>query len=183
MTLIPYAGKDPCDLPFATASKFGPQISQASAKAQANPVKPSARHVEINSKPTGSYFDREKIRNRILSLLRDRGMPVWARKIVEDVANRHVVGIEFLAVKCMARRVVVARNEAIYLIKAHRPMLSALVIGRWFDKDHTTILYALASHSDRTGDAKLTTYDLNMPRKRNAAFIRWKQIQARRKAA
>lgn len=146
-------------------------------------IQPVAYKRLSRAKPKPVEIDPEEIRQRSLALFRKRGMPVWAREIVEQVSNRTCVGIDLIVGDRRFRRVVHARDEAIYLIKDAKPVLSMPIIARWFSRDHVSILYSIAAHSERAGAPNLVGYDLNRARRRKAAFNRWKREQARRKAA
>lgn len=146
-------------------------------------IQPVADKRLSRAKPKPVEIDPEEIRKRSLALFRKRGMPVWAREIVEQVSNRTCVGIDLIIGDRRFHRVVHARNEAIYLIKDRKPVLSTPTIAKWFNRDHTSILHSIASHSERTGAPELVGYDLNRARRCSAAFSRWKREQARRKAA
>lgn len=98
-----------------------------------------------------------------------RGLPEWAREIVSDVAAKHLVSVYDLAGEGRSVKIVAARHEAIYRLKEHKQTLTSTQIGKWFARDHTSILFAIASHAEKTGEPKLVGYDLNMTRRRNAA--------------
>lgn len=101
---------------------------------------------------------------------RRRGMPEWAYQIVREVAYRHRVYLTDVASSNRCRDVVAARTEAMYRIKAAKESVSSTQIGKWFEKDHTSILHGIASYQERTGAAPLFHYNLNRARKRNAAI-------------
>jgi hypothetical protein len=111
------------------------------------------------------------------------GMPEWARQIAEETAIRHGICVSEIANGSRKYKVVRVRNEAIYLVKARKPMLSSSQLGRWFDRDHTTILHALASHSDATGAPALVGYNLAYARERNRqrAAARYQQSSPERR--
>ncbi len=120
----------------------------------------------------------EEFRRQGLRKLADNGMPAWARAIVAEVADRNGVFLTEIAGKTRTRKVVAARNEAAYLVKAAKPEVPVLRMSGWFGRDHTTILFALASHAEKTGAPRLTTYNLALTRRRNAA----NQSSARKRA-
>jgi chromosomal replication initiation ATPase DnaA len=64
-------------------------------------------------------------------------------------------------------RVVAARNEAIYQIKAAHPNLSFPQLGKWFRKDHTSIIHSLARHAEANSLPSLTRYDIHAVDERN----------------
>lgn len=121
---------------------------------------------------------REDNRTRGLRVFRRRGMPDWARSIVDQASVRTSVGIDLIASDSKIHRIVRARDEAIYRIREARPTVSAPLLGKWFGRDHTSVLYSIAAHSERTGAPALTTYALRRARKRMAAFKRWQKIRA-----
>jgi chromosomal replication initiation ATPase DnaA len=102
-------------------------------------------------------------------MFRANKMPPAVIDIVAEVAEKHGVTLLGIASKYAARHVARARHEAMYRVKEDRLDRSAPVIGRWFNRDHTVVYFALASHSARTGEPPLTTYNLNLTRRRNAA--------------
>lgn len=110
---------------------------------------------------------------------RRRGMPTWAYQIVREVGYRHRVYLTDIASSNRFREVVAARTEAMYRIKAAKPEISSTQIGKWFEKDHTSILHGIASYQERTGAAPLFHYSLNRARKRNAAISSLRRQKAR----
>lgn len=129
------------------------------------------------ARPAPSLLSPEESRERALDRFRNRGMPAWARRVVEEVANRSGVSLEMIASDRRFHSVVHARDEAIYALKDRRAVLSMPMIGKWFNRDHTSIMYSIACHSERTGSPELTGFNLHRARKRKAAFNRWKRIQ------
>lgn len=63
------------------------------------------------------------------------------RRIVAEVAERHGVEVADLMGKSTARYISNARMECFYRIKTEIGVQSFPVIGRFFDRHHTTILY------------------------------------------
>lgn len=151
------------------------------SKVEAKWIASSKQFVQRKKEPVREPTP-EEIRERALNTLRRRGVPVWARQIIEEVATRTGVSLELIAGHRKFRRVVHARNEAIYLMKVYRPALSTPQIAAWFNRDHTSILHSIAAHSELTGAPKLCGYNLQRARKRNAAFNAWKREQARKAA-
>jgi chromosomal replication initiation ATPase DnaA len=136
------------------------------------------RQAQANRHQLSEAERRERIRLARIELRRQGlvrfkhwGMPEWARRIIEDVADRSGICPSEMAGPGRKRKVVDARNEAIYLIKDRKPMLSSPQMGRWFNRNHVSILYALASYSDAKGLPNLTYYDIDnsRTRKREAA--------------
>ncbi|MGB3389470.1 MAG: hypothetical protein WBA88_15965 [Pseudaminobacter sp.] len=112
-------------------------------------------------------------------LMKSYGAPSWVADIVVETAIGH--GASPLAVAGRARdqKSVRARNAAIYQVKATKPNLSSPQIARWFGRNHTGILFALASHQEQTGAPMLTGYRTNRERRRaaTAAYARRKAMQ------
>ncbi|MER8848539.1 MULTISPECIES: helix-turn-helix domain-containing protein [Mesorhizobium] len=106
-----------------------------------------------------------------MAILRRHGMPDWALTIVREVCGRVGVRVSDVASRTKHRKVVLARNEAMYLIKARKPDVSMPMMGRWFNRDHTAVLYGIASHQDLAALPRLVGYDLDRVRQRNAEFV------------
>lgn len=122
-----------------------------------------------------------------LMIFKSRYMPDWARDIVTEVCDRRGVHAVDMAGPSRRLPVVAARNEAIYLIKARKPILSSSRLGQWFDRDHTSCLYALASHAQASGLPALGRFDVQTARQRNKQASRdrghlpwWKYAASRR---
>lgn len=113
-----------------------------------------------------------------MSRYRKQGMPKWARDIVREVAYRHKIYVSDLASDNRFHDVVHARTEAMYRIKAAKPEVSSTQLGKWFDRDHTSVLHGIAAHQERAGVPALVHYNLNRSRKRNAAAARFQRLQA-----
>lgn len=91
--------------------------------------------------------------------LRRAGFPAWAIEIVCRVAEKHCISPLRLVESTRRSIVVGARYEAVYEIKAAKPALSSVQIGRWFNRDHSSILYALAKHALANEVPPLSDYD------------------------
>lgn len=65
--------------------------------------------------------------------------------IIEGVAARHSISMRHMMQDCRRQPTVVARWEAMALVKAHTGT-SFPHVGRFFDKDHSTVLYGIARH-------------------------------------
>ena len=83
--------------------------------------------------------------------MRDRGVPQWVRETIFRVANKHCVYVSEVLGESRRKQVVGARHEAMYLIKATKPGLSFPQIAKWFARDHTTTIYAVAHYGLRNG--------------------------------
>ncbi|WP_165358297.1 helix-turn-helix domain-containing protein [Mesorhizobium sp. Pch-S] len=99
-----------------------------------------------------------------------RGMPQWAIDIVQEIAERLGACISDIADSTRTSLVVAARNEAMYRVKERKPSLSSTQIGKWFGRDHTSVLFAIASYQEATGADPLVGYNINIARRRNAAL-------------
>lgn len=143
--LVTYAGYDPDDKPFARRSARAMGYTQEFID-RAKQARSAAAKLELNRQG--------------LIQFRRWGMPEWARQIVSDVAARHDVMTEEISSSSRRHKVVRARNEAMYLVKASKTALSSPQIAAWFNRNHVSILYAIASHSDRTGAPALVGYDV-----------------------
>ena len=94
-----------------------------------------------------------------------RHMPERVRRIVLDTCHKHSVPVWQLMSDDRSDCVVMARREAMWLAKAGRPMTSASQIGRWFRRDHTTVLYAIACYQRDHGGARLTRFKVEGKRR------------------
>lgn len=70
------------------------------------------------------------------------------RQIVKDVALKHQMTVEELLSATRRVPIVKARQEAMYRIKIEIGC-SLLELGRFFKKDHTTIMHAIERHAER----------------------------------
>lgn len=77
------------------------------------------------------------------------GMPIWKRPrqkvndIIREVAEQTGIPAEMLVGESQKRKVVAARWRAIAEVEFRRPDLSSAQIGRYFNRDHSTILTIL----------------------------------------
>lgn len=67
-------------------------------------------------------------------------------KIIEDVCALHGVAYREVMSSDRRHKVVDARHEAIALIAKHNPDFSFPRIGKIFNRDHTSIMFALQRH-------------------------------------
>src|SRR5262245_5107098 len=111
----------------------------------------------LMNRPAGPA-SKEDLDRRAMRLL-----PDWAKELVREVSARHRVPIREIFGPSKQYPVAAARREAIYRVKAAKPQLSLKQMGAWFDRDHSSILNALARYQQLTGAPALTTT------KRNAA--------------
>jgi chromosomal replication initiator protein len=87
-----------------------------------------------------------------------RHVPERVRSVIIEVAEKHNVPPREIMGRTRERSVVLARHEAIYRVKALNPTFSSTQIGRWFNRDYTTILYAIAKYQDQNGAPRLCRY-------------------------
>lgn len=97
----------------------------------------------------------QKMRDRD-PLLFDEGIPVERRTpaidIIKDVATKYGVPVGVIRGPSRCSEAVEARHRAIVLVHQARPDLSLPAMGRIFNRDHTSILYAI-----RKADASRAT--------------------------
>ncbi len=111
-----------------------------------------------------------KLNQNGLDEFRKRGMPEAIRDIVKQVATSRCVAIMLIASESRMRVAVYARNEIMYLIKARNLSTSCPQMGRWFNRDHTSILHGIASHQERHNLPPLVGYNLAASRANNRKF-------------
>ena len=112
------------------------------------------------NKPAGPATN-EDLDRRAMHLL-----PDWAKEVVREVATRHDVPIHVIFSKAKSLPIAAARREAIYRVKFEKPSVSSGQLGLWFDRDHSTIIFALARFQELTGAPVLT---MRRPPDRSAA--------------
>jgi len=71
------------------------------------------------------------------------------RVIVDEVAERHGIGVRELLGDARSTRYSIPRQEAMYLLVAQGE--SFAMVGRKFRRDHTTVLYGCRRHAERAG--------------------------------
>ena len=64
---------------------------------------------------------------------------------------RHDVPIHDIFGKAKAQPIAAARREAIYRVKFEKPSVSSGQLGLWFNRDHSTIIFAIARFQELTG--------------------------------
>jgi hypothetical protein len=102
-----------------------------------------------------------------MRMLRRNGMPEWAISIASEVSDRHAIPLSDIAGRKRFQGIVDARKEAAYLIKAKHPMLSMVLLGKWFARDHTSVTHLVACHAAAHNLPKLVGYDLEKVRNRD----------------
>jgi hypothetical protein len=115
-----------------------------------------------------SQIAMDEFHRQGLKAFRQRGMPETIRRIVEQVATKRRVSVMLMASDSRMRIAVEARSEAMYAIKQAKPHLSSPQIAKWFARDHTSVLHALASHAAKVGLPNLAGYNIERVRRRNA---------------
>jgi hypothetical protein len=88
----------------------------------------------------------------VLDVKRGDG-PFKAQKLAMAVAKKHGVKYSDLKSPRRQKHLVMARQEAMWLIRKECPGLSLPAIGRLFGgKDHTTVLHACRVHAKRVAE-------------------------------
>jgi chromosomal replication initiation ATPase DnaA len=94
------------------------------------------------------------------------GMPEWAIAIVAEISDQHAICPSEVAGRKRLPAIVEARRQAIYRVKAHKPLMSCVILGKWFNRDHTSVTHLIATYSEATGAPKLVGYDIEKTRAR-----------------
>ncbi len=68
--------------------------------------------------------------------------PAHVRRIQTEVCKAHKVSLAEMLSQRRARKLIQARHEAMWRVH-HETTLSLPAIGRYFDRDHTSVLYAV----------------------------------------
>ncbi len=122
------------------------------------------RRMSVPPAPKRTIITREVAAPRVppLSVEPQFGAPLdmlWLpspKTILRLVSLKYRVPIDEIAGPRRGKRIVRIRHEAIALVYQHCPQLSLPAIGRWFQRDHTTILHALRKMGVYEGsDARL----------------------------
>jgi chromosomal replication initiation ATPase DnaA len=113
-----------------------------------------------------------------------RHLPEWIAEIIHATAEKHGIDICDLMGGSRTWNVGRARHEAYYRVKERKPALSLNQIGKFFQRDHTSILFGLAAHAERSGEHDFTGFSLerNRTRNRDAARERDRRVKAERRA-
>ena len=69
-----------------------------------------------------------------------------ARAVVEGVCRKYGITFDEIVSHRRSRHLVHARHEAIAAVWEARPSLSTIQIGAMFNRDHSSVIYALAKH-------------------------------------
>jgi chromosomal replication initiation ATPase DnaA len=102
--------------------------------------------------------------------LSSRFAPEWVVDIVEKVSHERGVSLLDIIGPSRHRLVVAARHQAIYEIMRMKPTLSSPIVGRWFDRDHSAVLYAAAKHATINDLDPVVGFDAQAKLCRNAAY-------------
>jgi len=70
-------------------------------------------------------------------------LPPRIAKIIRDVAGERGVRVAEILSPCRRRPVAYARWEAMRRVRALAPTPSYPRIGRWFGRDHSSVIYAM----------------------------------------
>jgi hypothetical protein len=71
-----------------------------------------------------------------------------AEQIITDIAARTKLSFRILVGPVRTHYVAKARHEAMAAIKEKVPVLSLPLIGRIFNRDHTSVLYGIQTHTN-----------------------------------
>lgn len=99
------------------------------------------------------------------------GVPVWVSDLINEIARKHCVPVSGIIGKDRTSDAVTARNEVLYEVRRKNPRLSFPKIGLWFGRDHTAVMFAIASHARRNNLPKLTEFDLDRHSAARRRFI------------
>lgn len=75
-----------------------------------------------------------------------------ARAIVDEVAARHNITSDDIFGRYGGRIHSHPRQEAMWAVRKALPRASLPLIARFFDRDHTTVLYGIRQHEKRMGE-------------------------------
>ena len=164
--------------PFEWAQRRGGMNEAAFLRAREILADAKRREAEAK-KQEAAYLESQMQIKEAKRLMRDRCAPTWVIERLFERAEKYGVSPALLAGKSHQRAIVRVRNELIYSIKATKPGLSAPHIARWFGRDHTTILHAMAQHAlNNRGVAELTAYNVRQRRASLAAFHARRRAEA-----
>lgn len=98
--------------------------------------------------------------SKALRRARARQMPEWARAVTAEVAAARMIAPEHILGRSRAFHVVRGRYDLFYRLKTDSRQPSFMTIARWFDRDHTGILWGAATHAMEHGLPAVTTIDM-----------------------
>lgn len=105
------------------------------------------------------------------------GVPLWVSDLINEIARKHCVRVARIIGKDRSSAVVIARNEVLYEVRRRNPRLSFPKIGLWFGRDHTAVMFAIASHARRNNLPKLTEFDLDRHSAARKRFIEKRRVK------
>ena len=118
---------------------------------------PGKEYEYVKSKKTDHWvlsMQSEAQQEKILKKFLER-KTVTGREIAKHVARKHGLTWGNMLSKRRLKELVLARQEAMYLMREYTP-LSLVQIGRILgDLDHTTVLYGANKHAERMSDGKV----------------------------
>lgn len=122
-----------------------------------------------------------------LRIMRRRGMPLWARNIVATVSELHRLDMDMVIGRSRKRAHVKARNEVWYILRTGKSPVrhispSYAQIGRWFGRDHSSIVFGCCHYALENGLPSPSGVDPEklVLRKRHRAIEWWAQKNASR---
>lgn len=116
-----------------------------------------------------------------LTAMKRNGMPSWVCDIVFRSATVNAVSVVTVMSRSTDLASSLARRQAMYETKSERPHLSSAQIGKWFDRDASAVIHAIARYQDEAGLPKLV--GANWRGKNDAALARYRRIMAERAVA
>jgi len=70
-------------------------------------------------------------------------LPITPSRIVNIVTGLTGISLEQMRSKSKKREIVIARHNAMYFIRKKYPKYSTIKIGKFFNRDHATVLNAI----------------------------------------
>lgn len=110
-------------------------------------------------------------------VVRVPGVPLWVSELINETALKHGMDVGRITGKDRSVGAVNARNEVLYEVRRTNPRLSFPKIGMWFGRDHTAVMFAIASHARCNGLPKLTGFDLDRHHAARRRFIEKRRQQ------
>jgi len=96
------------------------------------------------------------------------------RQILNEVAERHSVGVSDILSKSRTRAISQARQECCFRLSMELDM-ALLAVGRRLGVDHTTVLYAIRAHLQRHPELR-PTYADHVGEKQNAKLSLYREV-------
>lgn len=127
---------------------------KAREEAEQRRQKSQSPQPELIRRPTA-----EEVRARFRVIEGSEGMPRPAGlDIIKQVCEAHNVPVAYVLGKSRNRAIVDARQAAMAAVYQLRPDMSCPQIGKLFNRDHTTVLYAIVKlgvHVSQTGGQRV----------------------------